>query len=61
MIARLARLRRSSYAAARARLGLLVPDAARVRRTVEALGGTLEEVRAPLSILANRRHWLVRF
>ncbi|MBL9088939.1 MAG: methyltransferase domain-containing protein, partial [Planctomycetia bacterium] len=60
-VGRLARLGRSSYAAARARMGLLVPDAARVRRTVEALGGALEEVAAPLSILANRRHWLVRF
>lgn len=60
-VARLARLRGSGYAAARARLGLLVPDVARVRRTVEALGGTVEEVTAPLSILANRRHLLLRF
>lgn len=60
-LGRVLRLRRSSYADARARLGLLVPDAARLRRVVEGLGGTVEEVAAPLSILANRRHFLLRF
>lgn len=60
-LGRLVRLRRSSYADARARLGLLVPDLGRVRATVASLGGRTEEVHAPLSILANRRHLLLRF
>lgn len=57
---RLLSLARSDYAKARKRLGLLVPDPERLRRGVEAAGGTLERVDAPLTVLAHRRHWLAR-
>jgi|GEM_PF-1007400 len=60
-LGRLVRLRGSSYARARARLGLLVPDVGRLRATVAALGGRLEEGPTALSILAHRRHVMARF
>jgi SAM-dependent methyltransferase len=58
---RIARMRRSTYAATRERLGLLVVDPERLAAVARSLGGAAEILDAPLTMLANRRHLFVRF
>jgi len=58
---RIAAMRRSTYAATRARLGLVAVDPCRLADVARSLGAEAEVLDAPLTMLANRRHLLARF
>jgi SAM-dependent methyltransferase len=57
---RLFAMRRSSYAATRARLGLLAVDPEALAAVARSLGADARVLREPLTMLANRRHLFVQ-